>query len=77
MRKYNVDEKLTFGKYRGMTVKDIAKVDRGYLLWARSNIKNFQLSNEGNRIAEGRQKYTKRQQIDIRGAIDIHGNFIG
>ena len=37
---------LTFGKYKGKTVKEVMTLDPGYILWAYNNIEWFTIDKE-------------------------------
>lgn len=43
---FNLDSKLTFGKYEGEIVKDAIKVDPHYFMWMLENHENFYLNEE-------------------------------
>ena len=39
-----IDSRLSFGRYKGKTLKEIASKDPGYLIWASQTIDGFDLS---------------------------------
>lgn len=43
---FGMDDVLTFGKYKGETVRQIAETDPRYLRWAFDNIDWFDLDEE-------------------------------
>ena len=43
---YTFDTMLTFGKYKGKTIKEVVDINPGYLKWAVSNIEGFNLTPE-------------------------------
>jgi hypothetical protein len=42
----SLNDILDFGKYKGMSIKDVYKIDASYLLWAIENINRFDLPEE-------------------------------
>lgn len=43
---YKFNQVINFGKYSGLSIKEIAHKDLGYLCWCVKNIKEFILDNE-------------------------------
>lgn len=43
---FNKDMKLTFGKYKGVTVEQLVKDNPEYLLWCHDNIEWFELPDK-------------------------------
>ena len=40
----SIDDKLEFGKYSGMTPRELLKMKKGqYLMWCLANMKNFHI----------------------------------
>lgn len=56
-KQYTLNDKLTFGKYRGMTIQEVMKKDAGYIDWCKQNITGFVVIkvptyNRNNRTSE-------------------------
>lgn len=43
---YTPNDKLTFGKYRGMTIREILQKDAAYIEWCKGNIDGFSVADE-------------------------------
>lgn len=43
---YNLKSNMNFGKYSGLTIKEILSRDPSYLIWAFENIEWFELDKE-------------------------------
>ena len=41
----DLDDTMPFGKYRGKSLENIARMNPGYLSWFRRTITNYKLSN--------------------------------
>lgn len=52
MTLFTKDSILTFGKYKGETVKSIIKDDPDYIAWACDEIEWFELDNEASLLLE-------------------------
>lgn len=39
----DLDDTVTFGKHKGLTVEDVMEVDPGWLKWAMENVDDFEL----------------------------------
>jgi hypothetical protein len=46
MKFYDLNTELTFGKYRGKTIKEILSIRASYLNWCSINLDHFYLSDE-------------------------------
>jgi hypothetical protein len=70
-----LDDKLTFGKYKGERVRDIIKEDADYLLWIQDNVEWCELDERVLRLAEqnsnrgrrDRQSYDDRERDTYDG----------
>jgi hypothetical protein len=56
-----LDGKLTFGKYKGLTVREVIEENPGYLVWAISNIEWFNLDSQAH--------------FQLDKALDLHSNY--
>lgn len=43
---FKLEDKLTFGKYKGKLLKEVLAIDSGYLQWAHGNIDWFDMDKE-------------------------------
>ncbi len=46
MRFYNIDSSLSFGQYQGKTLKEVARIDPGYLEYCALEVSQFYLTDE-------------------------------
>jgi hypothetical protein len=46
IKAYSMDSKFDFGKYKGVTLKDVSLQNSKYILWAIVNVDKFSLTNE-------------------------------
>lgn len=51
-REHGPDDVLAFGKYKGLTVLDVAKINASYLVWAVKNIGTFELTPEARTLGQ-------------------------
>lgn len=42
---YDLDDELSFGKYKGKTVEEVLEEDPHYLKWAMENVASFVVDN--------------------------------
>jgi len=52
---YNLEDTITFGKYRGRTIEDIIDEDCEYIVWCLENIKWFVLSTKAESYLQEQQ----------------------
>jgi hypothetical protein len=45
-------DEFPFGKYRGMTVQEVASFNPRYLQWAVNNLENFDLTPEARKLGQ-------------------------
>ena len=62
---YTRDSKISFGKYRGKTIKEIWQLDPGYINWALSNVNGFEIDKE-----ELTSKSTSKKNYCYKGYIE-------
>ena len=43
-KQYTLSDKLTFGKYRGRTIREVMQKDAAYIEWCKKNIEGFAVS---------------------------------
>ncbi len=43
---YGLQDKIPFGKFKGITIKEIVESNSSYLDWALKNVQNFKLTDE-------------------------------
>jgi len=55
------DSVLRFGKYRGLSVRAIARFDALYLIWAEKNLSSFSISDDAKQavLAGARKEYER------------------
>jgi hypothetical protein len=56
---YGLADKLNFGKYKGIAVKELVEENPNYLLWCEENIAWFKLSTFARRDANKNKKETR------------------
>lgn len=49
--KVDIDSVMTFGKYKGQTIRKLCVLNPGYLLWCHKNVHWFKLDKDSLRIA--------------------------
>ena len=49
IRKYSLNDVITFGKYKGKTIKDIINIDKNYMHWAVITAKIIKLDKKANK----------------------------
>lgn len=62
---YTRDSKISFGKYKGKTIKEIWQLDPGYINWALSNVNGFEIDKE-----ELASKSTSKKNYCYKGYIE-------
>ena len=45
-KKYTQTDKLTFGKYKGKTIREVLQIDADYIKWCQDNVKGFSMDEE-------------------------------
>jgi hypothetical protein len=70
-RVYNLDDKITFGKYKGKSIHSVLHTDPSYLVWANDNIEWFKLT-EGiyDEALSGQAEQKRQYYIDNLDYID-------
>lgn len=62
--KLSSDRKLTFGKYKGKSVREVMDINPSYLIWAHDNVKFFTLNDyEYNRCIEALRRASTSRQV--------------
>ena len=66
---FNIDEKLTFGKYKGYTLRSVIESERNpeYLLWCLENIEWFFVDDETEIIIGEATEYWNDWKLDMEG----------
>ena len=62
-KQFGMTDVLTFGKYRGRKVADVAATNAGYVLWCRKNIEWFNLTDDAYK--ECSRLYRKQESSKI------------
>ena len=42
-KQYTLNDHLTFGKYRGMTIQDVLQEDADYIEWCKNKVDGFMI----------------------------------
>lgn len=58
---YSINDKLGFGKYRNLTVKQVLERDPNYINWCKQNIPHFQIT-DNTETQETKQQHTYPSQ---------------
>ena len=45
-KKYTLNDTLTFGKYKGKTIREVLQIDADYIKWCQDNVKGFSMDEE-------------------------------
>lgn len=45
-KQYTLSDHLTFGKYRGMTIKEVLQKDADYIEWCKNKVEGFMILEE-------------------------------
>lgn len=70
----SLNDVMTFGKYKGRTIRDVLSIDASYLLWAQRTIEQFKLAEPLVEIAE--QYYDKQQaEYNLSYAVSSIGHW--
>lgn len=48
-KQYTLNDHLTFGKYRGMTIKEVLQKDADYIEWCKNKVEGFVIVDEAIR----------------------------
>lgn len=76
---HRLDMRLTFGKYRDLTVEKIIEIEPAYLLWAHRNVQFFRLADDVylDVMRAHKKEQKQRRQMQLRssrthaGGIDL------
>lgn len=60
MKALTINFKLPFGKYKGMTIKEVAKEDFGYLMWCRRELKMIKFNKRILDLIEHKESCVKQ-----------------
>jgi hypothetical protein len=65
---FDLKDEITFGKHKGITIKEIIKIDPQYLYWACENIKWFALTIKAQKaLPPKRVKIPRGVRIGVVG----------
>lgn len=74
----DLDDNITFGKYKGWLIKDLVEHNPQYLLWCQENISWFDLHSDVLEVIEENEIDREFNQViheEIRSAFPRHNNW--
>ena len=80
---YDIDDEFNFGRYKGKTVRDLLKVNPGYVDWVIRNVDRFALSENAMQqaleITEGKRFSKEEAELEraSKGNKSLFGKLYG
>ena len=66
-----MNNKFTFGKYRGHDIKEIILTHIGYIMWCLENISNFSLNEEEQKVYDAAAICIKKYDVKMSFPVDL------